>query len=74
MDINRDRGPVADATDELTLVDIKISLLFLTAHPSSQFLDFFTVFKTPWRSFISYDYWHDESRVLSSRLATVFSP
>lgn len=74
VDINRDRGPVADATDELTPVDIKISLLFLTAHPSSQFLDFFTVFTTPWRSFISYDYWHDESRVPSSRLAAVFSP
>lgn len=31
VDINRGRGPVADATDELTPVDIKISLLFLTA-------------------------------------------
>lgn len=41
MDINRDRGPVADATDELTPVDIKISLLFLTA--LSQLFDFFSL-------------------------------
>lgn len=39
VDINRGRGPVADATDELTPVDIKISLLFLTA--LSQLFDFF---------------------------------
>lgn len=41
MDINRGRGPVADATDELTPVDIKISLLFLTA--LSQLFDFFSL-------------------------------
>ena len=43
-DINRGRGPVADATDELTPVDIKISLLFLTA--SSQTPRLFFLFSS----------------------------
>ena len=50
VDINRGRGPVADATDELTPVDIKISLLFLTASsqtPPSFSSPFFFVHRLP---------------------------